>query len=207
MKEPLLRRIARVLGRIALGVVVFVVGVVLLVTLAMDLSPVRELVRKRANAELEKLALYRPGGTVARDDIEALVGEAVPGSTWAFLDALGSRSTQLASSLAASSLMRCSPLWISSLSAPTSAMTGAASARSARNRPISLDSALRRACACCTAVWAARTAPSSSASSAAIGDRPRRPRARSSASGRSRTHFRSSTASFDPPSSPSRALL
>ncbi|MEA2677026.1 MAG: hypothetical protein QOJ81_1167, partial [Chloroflexota bacterium] len=54
-----------------------------------------------ANAELEKLALYRPGGTVTKDDIEALVAEAVPGSTWAFLDALGSRSTQLASSLAA----------------------------------------------------------------------------------------------------------
>ena len=44
-----------------------------------------------ANAELEKLALYRPGGTVTNDDIEALVAEAVPGSTWAFLDALGSR--------------------------------------------------------------------------------------------------------------------
>src|SRR5438128_4227227 len=37
-----------------------------------------------ANAELEKLALYRPGGTVTRDDIDALIGEAVPGSTWAF---------------------------------------------------------------------------------------------------------------------------
>jgi DNA polymerase III delta subunit len=63
-----------------------------------------------ANAELEKLALYRPGGTVAREDIDALVGEAVPGSTWAFLDALGSRSTQLASSLAAKLLNEATPV-------------------------------------------------------------------------------------------------
>jgi len=63
-----------------------------------------------ANAELEKLALYRPGGTVSSVDIEALVGEAVPGSTWAFLDALGSRSTQLASSLAAKLLNEATPL-------------------------------------------------------------------------------------------------
>jgi DNA polymerase III delta subunit len=63
-----------------------------------------------ANAELEKLALYRPGGTVARDDVEALVGEAVPGSTWAFLDALGSRHTQLASSLAAKLLNEATPI-------------------------------------------------------------------------------------------------
>ena len=63
-----------------------------------------------ANAELEKLALYRPGGTVSRDDIEALVGEAVPGSTWAFLDALGSRNIQLASGLAARLLNEATPL-------------------------------------------------------------------------------------------------
>lgn len=44
-----------------------------------------------ANAELEKLALYRPGGEITREDIEALVVEAVPGSTWAFLDAVGGR--------------------------------------------------------------------------------------------------------------------
>ena len=44
-----------------------------------------------ANAELEKLALYRPGGSVSSQDIEDLVAEAVPGSTWAFLDAIGYR--------------------------------------------------------------------------------------------------------------------
>lgn len=63
-----------------------------------------------ANAELEKLALYRPGGTVSRDDIEALVGEAVPGSTWAFLDALGNRSPALAASLAARLLNDATPM-------------------------------------------------------------------------------------------------
>jgi DNA polymerase III delta subunit len=54
-----------------------------------------------ANGELEKLALYRPGGTIAREDIDALVAEAVPGSTWAFLDALGSRRSSEAARLAA----------------------------------------------------------------------------------------------------------
>ncbi len=54
-----------------------------------------------ANGELEKLALYRPGGTVAREDIDALVAEAVPGSAWAFLDAVGSRRSAEASILAA----------------------------------------------------------------------------------------------------------
>jgi DNA polymerase III delta subunit len=44
-----------------------------------------------ANSELEKLALYRPQGTIAREDVEALVGEAVPASTWAMLDAIGYR--------------------------------------------------------------------------------------------------------------------
>jgi len=54
-----------------------------------------------ANAELEKLALYRPGGTISRAEIDALVAEAVPGSTWAFLDAIGSRRSWEAASLAA----------------------------------------------------------------------------------------------------------
>ena len=63
-----------------------------------------------ANAELEKLALYRPGGTVGRDDIDALVGEAVPGSTWAFLDAVGSRSIAMAASLAARLLAEATPM-------------------------------------------------------------------------------------------------
>lgn len=44
-----------------------------------------------ANGELEKLALYRPDGKVTPADVEAIVSEAIPGSTWAFLDALGAR--------------------------------------------------------------------------------------------------------------------
>lgn len=54
-----------------------------------------------ANAELEKLALYRPGGIVSRDDVTALVAEAVPGSIWAFLDAAAGRQAGDASRLAA----------------------------------------------------------------------------------------------------------
>ena len=44
-----------------------------------------------AVAELDKLALYRPGGTVSVDDVRALVAEVVPGSAWAFLDAVAQR--------------------------------------------------------------------------------------------------------------------
>jgi DNA polymerase III delta subunit len=53
-----------------------------------------------ANGELEKLALYRPDGTIAREDIDELVAEAVPASTWAFQDALGSRRASEAAQLA-----------------------------------------------------------------------------------------------------------
>jgi DNA polymerase III delta subunit len=44
-----------------------------------------------AVTELDKLALYRPAGIVAVDDVKALVAEVVPGSAWAFLDAVGQR--------------------------------------------------------------------------------------------------------------------
>jgi DNA polymerase-3 subunit delta len=63
-----------------------------------------------ANAELEKLALYRPGGTITREDIDALVGEAVPGSTWAFLDAIGNRATAQAATLAGRLLAEATPM-------------------------------------------------------------------------------------------------
>jgi competence protein ComEC len=52
-----------------------------------------------ANAELEKLALYRPEGTVAEADVSALVTESIPASMWAFLDALGSRTGSAAARL------------------------------------------------------------------------------------------------------------
>ena len=53
-----------------------------------------------ANGELEKLALYEPGGSITPEDVEALVSETIPGSTWAFLDAVGARAGADASTLA-----------------------------------------------------------------------------------------------------------
>ena len=44
-----------------------------------------------AAMELEKLALYRLDGPIGPDDVRALVAEAVPASTWAFLDAIAWR--------------------------------------------------------------------------------------------------------------------
>lgn len=63
-----------------------------------------------ANAELEKLALYRPGGTVTSQDIDELVGAAVPGSTWAFLDAIGYRRADEAATLADRLLNEATPI-------------------------------------------------------------------------------------------------
>ena len=72
----------------------------------------RRRMSEMANAELEKLALYRPHGTVTREDIDALVVEAVPGSTWAFLDAIGSRRTSEAATLAARLLEDGAPIQV-----------------------------------------------------------------------------------------------
>ena len=52
-----------------------------------------------AMAELEKLALYRLDAPIRREDVEALVADAIPGSTWALLDAVGSRRTREAADL------------------------------------------------------------------------------------------------------------
>ena len=49
--------------------------------------------------ELEKLALYRPAGPVAVDDVRELVAEVIPGSAWAFLDAVAARRTDRALAL------------------------------------------------------------------------------------------------------------
>jgi len=53
-----------------------------------------------AVAELEKLALYRLDGQIGPEDVKALVAEAVPGSNWAFLDAVGWRRAAEAAELA-----------------------------------------------------------------------------------------------------------
>jgi len=63
-----------------------------------------------ANGELEKLALYRPDGTVSREDVAELVTEAIPGSTWAFLDALAARRGGEAARLAGLLLAEGTPL-------------------------------------------------------------------------------------------------
>ena len=44
-----------------------------------------------AVSELDKLALYRPGAEVTIDDVRALVPEAIPGSAFRLLDAIGDR--------------------------------------------------------------------------------------------------------------------
>ena len=44
-----------------------------------------------AASELDKLALFRGQEPVTPDDVRALVAEAVPGSVWAFTDAVGDR--------------------------------------------------------------------------------------------------------------------
>ena len=53
-----------------------------------------------AVAELEKLAVYRLDGQIVPDDVKALVADAVPGSMWAFLDAVGMRRAAEAAELA-----------------------------------------------------------------------------------------------------------
>ncbi len=62
-----------------------------------------------ADSELRKLALYRPDGTISRDDVAELVAEAIPGSTWAFLDAVGARRPREAVTLAERLLAEAAP--------------------------------------------------------------------------------------------------
>ena len=52
-----------------------------------------------AAMELEKLALYRPDGQISAEDVAALVAEAIPGSVWAFTDAVGKRQVDQAVAL------------------------------------------------------------------------------------------------------------
>jgi DNA polymerase III delta subunit len=52
-----------------------------------------------AVAELRKLALYRPYDPVTEEDVRALVADAIPDSTWAFLDAVAERRARQAGPL------------------------------------------------------------------------------------------------------------
>jgi DNA polymerase III delta subunit len=45
-------------------------------------------------SELAKLALYRPGMPIRREDVTALVTPEIPASAWAFLDAVGTRTAR-----------------------------------------------------------------------------------------------------------------
>ena len=49
-----------------------------------------------ASMELDKLALYRGEAPISPDDVRALVSEAVPGSVWAFTDAVAERRVERA---------------------------------------------------------------------------------------------------------------
>jgi DNA polymerase III delta subunit len=53
-----------------------------------------------ANGEIEKLALLRPGGVATREDVAESVPEVIPGSAWAFLDAVALRHAADASKIA-----------------------------------------------------------------------------------------------------------
>jgi DNA polymerase III subunit delta len=63
-----------------------------------------------ANSELEKLALYRPGGSITADDVDALVTETIPGSSWAFLDAVAARAGAAAATLGERLLADATPM-------------------------------------------------------------------------------------------------
>jgi autotransporter translocation and assembly factor TamB len=91
MAKPFVRRIAKWVGRIALGLILFLVGLLLLVTFAMDLPPVRELVRKQANAQLEKALV----GKVTLDRIGALGFTGVAGVDATVDDPKGKRVVAL----------------------------------------------------------------------------------------------------------------
>ena len=51
---------------------------------------------RRASMEIDKLALYRPGGPIGADDVRALVAEDAPASIFALTDAIGVRRTDQA---------------------------------------------------------------------------------------------------------------
>ena len=58
-----------------------------------ELDVERRHLTRIASQELEKLALYRGDAPINPNDVEALVAEAIPGSVWAFTDAIGTRRT------------------------------------------------------------------------------------------------------------------
>jgi DNA polymerase III delta subunit len=59
----------------------------------------RPFLTRTASSELDKLALYRGSATVTVEDVQALVAEAMPGTVWGFVDAVGERKVAAAASL------------------------------------------------------------------------------------------------------------
>ncbi len=53
----------------------------------------RQFQTRNASMELDKLALYRDTEPISIEDVRALVPEALPGSIWGFVDAVGERRT------------------------------------------------------------------------------------------------------------------
>jgi DNA polymerase III delta subunit len=53
----------------------------------------RQYQTRNASMELDKLALYRETSPITVDDVRALVPEALPGTIWGFVDAVGERKT------------------------------------------------------------------------------------------------------------------
>ncbi len=53
----------------------------------------RQFQTRNASMELDKLALYRDTEPISIEDVRALVPEALPGSIWGFVDAVGKRET------------------------------------------------------------------------------------------------------------------
>jgi DNA polymerase III delta subunit len=53
----------------------------------------RQFQTRNASMELDKLALYRATSLISVEDVRALVPEALPGTIWGFVDAVGGRDT------------------------------------------------------------------------------------------------------------------
>ena len=98
-----------------------------------------------AMGEVEKLALLRFGGRVEREDVAELVPEAVPGSTWGLLDAVGYRRAAVASGSADRLLRDGAPLpvLIAQLHRRIRELIGVGDELAAGTRPAELPRLLR----------------------------------------------------------------
>jgi len=96
-----------------------------------------------AVAELEKLAIYRLDAQIRPEDVKVLVAEAVPGSTFALLDAVGLRRAAEAAALADRLDEVPSPLLVFHLHRRLRELIGAADLLASGTRPAELVRALK----------------------------------------------------------------